>query len=74
VIKNIIGAVIGAKLAGKSPKADSATGATTGAIAASAIPFIISRMSLPSLLAIGAGGYLLKRHHDKQEARKKPFA
>ena len=74
MIKNIIGAVIGAKLAGKSPRADSATGATTGAIAASAIPFIISRMSLPSLLAIGAGGYLLKRHHDKQEARKKPFA
>lgn len=73
MIKNIIGAVIGAKLAGKSPKADSAAGATTGALAASAIPFIISRMSLPSMLAIGAGGYLLKRHHDKKEAGKKLY-
>lgn len=70
MIKNILGAVIGAKLAGKSPKADNATGATAGALAASAIPFVISRLSVPSMLAIGAGGYLLKRRHDKKEARK----
>lgn len=74
MIKNIIGAVIGAKLAGKTPRADSAAGATTGAIAASAIPFIISRLSLPSLIAIGAGGYLLKRHHEKQEAARNTLA
>lgn len=71
MIKNIIGAIVGAKLAGKSPKADSATGATTGALVVSAIPFIVSRLSVPSMIAIGAGGYLLKRHHDKQEASKK---
>lgn len=73
MIKNIIGAVIGAKLAGKSPKADSAAGATTGALAASAIPYIISRMSLPSMLAIGGVGYLLKRQHDKKEASKQLY-
>lgn len=74
MIKNIIGAIVGAKLAGKSPKADSAAGATTGALAASAIPFIVSRMSVPSMLAIGAGGYLLKRRHDKKQARKLPYS
>lgn len=74
MIKNIVGAFIGAKLMGKTHKADSATGATTGAIAASAIPFIISRMSLPSLLAIGAGGYLLKKHNDRKGARKLPYS
>lgn len=73
MIKNIVGAIIGAKLAGKSPKADSAAGATTGALAASAIPFIISRLSLPSMLAIGGAGYLLKRHRDKKEASKRLY-
>jgi hypothetical protein len=74
MIKNIIGAVVGAKLAGKTPKANSAAGATTGAIAAPAIPFVISRLSLPSLIAIGAGSYLLKRHHEKQAAARNPLA
>lgn len=74
MIKNIVGAIIGAKLAGKTPKADSAAGATTGAIAASAIPFIISRMSLPSLLAIGAGGYLLKKRSERKGSRKLPYS
>lgn len=74
MIKNIIGAYLGAKIAGKSPKADSAAGATTGAIAASAIPFIISRMSLPSMLLLGAGGYLVKRRQDKKQASRYPRA
>ena len=72
MIKNIVGAYLGAKIAGKSTKADSAAGATTGAIAASAIPFILSRMSLPSMLLLGAGGYLVKRHQDKKQAGKYP--
>ncbi|WP_379920736.1 hypothetical protein [Erythrobacter sp. R86502] len=68
MIKNILGAVIGAKVAGNSPKVDNAAGAATGAIAATAIPFIISRLSLPAMVAVGAGGYFLKRHRDKQAA------
>ncbi|WAC25102.1 hypothetical protein [Blastomonas sp. SL216] len=65
MIKNVIGAVIGAKLAGPTSKADSAKGATTGALAASAIPFVLSRMSLPTMLAVGVAGYYIKKHYDK---------
>ncbi len=66
MIKNIIGAVVGAKLMGESPKVDNAAGAATGAFAATAIPFALSRLSLPAMLAIGVGGYLYKKHRDKQ--------
>jgi small ligand-binding sensory domain FIST len=61
MIKNIVGAVIGAKIAGKSPKADSPAGAATCALAASVIPFVLSRLSLPVMIAVLAGGYLLNR-------------
>lgn len=63
MIKNIIGAVAGAKLA-QNTKVDNGTGAILGSVA----PAIIARMSLPAMLAIGAGGYLLKRHRDQQAA------
>lgn len=61
MIKNIIGAVAGAKLA-QNTKVDNGTGAILGSIA----PALIARLSLPALVAIGAGGYLLKRHRDQQ--------
>lgn len=64
MIKNILGAVIGAKIAGKSPKVDNPAGAATGALAASVIPFVISRLSVPVMVAILAGGYLLSRQKD----------
>lgn len=70
MFKKIIGAVIGAKLAGNSPKADSAAGAAGGALAATALPFVITRISIPALLAVGVGGYLFKRHHEKSAAEK----
>lgn len=63
MIKNIIGAVAGAKLA-KNTKVDNGTGAILGSVA----PALIARMSLPALVAIGAGGYLLKRRRDQQTA------
>jgi hypothetical protein len=62
MIKNIIGAAIGSKLAKQSPNVDNGTGAAIGAIA----PVVLSRMSLPLLVAVGAGGYLLKRRRDNQ--------
>ncbi|MFO6430215.1 hypothetical protein ACLBKT_09005 [Erythrobacter sp. W302b] len=61
MIKNIIGAVAGAKLA-QNTKVDNGTGAILGSIA----PALIARLSLPALVAIGAGGYLLKRYRDQQ--------
>lgn len=64
MLKNILGAVVGAQLAKKSDKVDNGTGAILGSIA----PALIARMSLPAMIAIGAGGYLLKRHRDQQAA------
>ena len=61
MIKNILGAVAGAKLA-ENTKVDNGTGAILGSVA----PALIARMSLPALVAIGAGGWLLKRYRDKQ--------
>lgn len=67
MIKNVVGAVVGSKLAQNSKNVGSTTGAATGAIAGTVIPMVLSRMSLPALVVIGAGGYLLKRYRDKQE-------
>ncbi|MHA7820069.1 MAG: hypothetical protein ACX930_10530 [Erythrobacter sp.] len=67
MIKNVVGAIVGSKLAQNSTNVGNTAGAATGAIAGTVLPFVLSRMSLPALVAIGAGGYLLKRYRDKQE-------
>ena len=64
MIKNVLGAVLGAQLAKKTSKVDNGTGAVLGSLA----PMVIARMSLPTMVAFGAGGYLLKRYRDKQAA------
>jgi hypothetical protein len=61
MIKNIIGAAVGANIA-KNTKVDNGTGAILGSLA----PALIARMSLPAMVAIGVGGYMFKRHRDKQ--------
>lgn len=61
MLKNIIGAAVGANIA-KNTKVDNGTGAILGSIA----PALIARMSLPTMLALGVGGYMFKRHRDKQ--------
>ena len=68
MLKNVIGAVLGSKLAPKSPT----TGSATGAMLASAVPFVISRLSIPTMIALGAGGYLVKRAIDKNAEEKQP--
>lgn len=62
MLKKIIGAAIGAKLAKNSPAMGGATGAALGA----AVPFVLSRMSLPTMVMLGVGGYFAKRWYDKQ--------
>lgn len=62
MIKNVLGAVVGAQLAKNTPKIDNGTGAIIGSI----VPAVIARMSLPTMIALGVGGYLLKRHRDQQ--------
>ena len=64
MIRKLIGAAIGASLAKKHP----AAGGATGVVLATAVPFIISRVSLPAMIVLGAGGYVAKRFMDKNTA------
>lgn len=62
MLKKIIGGVVGAKLAKKSPKMSGTTGAALGA----AVPLVLARASLPAMVALGVGGYFAKRWYDKK--------
>ena len=62
MLKKIIGGVVGAKLAKKSPKMSGTTGAALGA----AVPLVLARASLPAMVALGVGGYFAKRWFDKK--------
>jgi hypothetical protein len=68
MIRKLIGAAVGASLAKRNP----AAGGVTGAMLASAVPFVLSRISLPAMAAIGVGGYLAKRYMDKRDAQPAP--
>ncbi len=63
MLKRIIGAAIGAKLAKNSPAVGGATGAALGA----AVPWVIGRLSLPGMIALGIGGYAAKRYMERRE-------
>lgn len=63
MFRQIIGAALGSKLAKQTPAVGGATGAALGA----AVPFIISRMSIPAMVVVGAGGYLAKKYYDKKK-------
>jgi hypothetical protein len=62
MLKKIVGAAIGAKLVKGSP----AVGGATGVAIATAVPFIISRASLPGMIMLGAAGYVFKRYRDQR--------
>lgn len=63
MLKKIIGAAIGAKLAKNSPAVGGATGAALGA----AVPWVLGRLSIPGMIALAAGGYVAKRVLDSKE-------
>ncbi|MEE4201454.1 hypothetical protein [Erythrobacter sp.] len=62
MLRNLVGALVGSQVTKQIPIA----GGTAGAILGSAIPFALRRMSLPVILAVGAGGYFYKKHLDKK--------
>ncbi len=62
MMRKLIGAAIGASVAKRHP----AAGGVTGAVLASAVPFVLTRISLPAMVVLGAGGYVAKRWLDKQ--------
>ncbi len=64
MIKQVIGAAIGSKVAKQTPAIGGATGAALGA----AVPFIISRLSIPAMVVMGAGGYVAKRYFDRKKS------
>ncbi|QIQ86964.1 hypothetical protein [Erythrobacter sp.] len=63
MLRSLIGAAAGSKLAKRYP----VLGGATGVVAARAAPFIIKRISIPAMLAMGAGGYLAKRYFDRKD-------
>ena len=67
MIAKIIGAAVGAKAAKESKALGGATGAALGAV----VPFVVRRLSIPTMLVMGAGGYAAKRFFDKKQAEDK---
>ena len=63
MIRRLIGGAIGARLAKGHP----ALGGATGVALATAVPFIISRVSLPAMVVLGVGGYVAKRYLDQRK-------
>ena len=64
MIGKIIGAFVGNKMAKQTRGIGGATGAALGVV----VPTILARMSLPGMIAVGAGGYLAKKLADKKAA------
>lgn len=66
MIGKVIGAFVGDKVAKQTSGIGGAGGAALGVIAAS----VLRRMSLPAVIALGAGGYLAKKYSEKREREK----
>lgn len=64
----MIGKIIGAVAGSKAAKHSRNIGGTGGALLGAAAVPLVRRMSIPALLAIGAGGYAYKRWNDKRSA------
>lgn len=60
MIGKIISAAVGGKLAQQTKGMDG----TTGAIIGAAAPFILRRLSIPGMIALGVGGYVAKKIFD----------
>jgi uncharacterized membrane protein YebE (DUF533 family) len=67
MIRKIVGAALGAKIARNSPVAGGAAGAVIG----TALPFVLSRVALPGLAAIGAGAYAFNHYRKRRSAAEK---
>ncbi|MEP2234144.1 MAG: hypothetical protein ABJM58_01535 [Alteripontixanthobacter sp.] len=67
----MIGKVIGAALGSKVAKNTRGIGGTTGAALGAFAPAVLARLSIPTMLAVAAGGYAYKKYQDKQTAKAK---
>ena len=68
MIGKIIGAYAGDKLAKKTSSIGGPGGAALGVVAAT----VLSRLSLPAMLVLGAGGYVAKKVCEKKGGKIEP--
>jgi hypothetical protein len=64
MIGKMIGALVGGRVAQQARGIEGPTGALLGVVATTAL----RRISLPTMIALGAGGYFAKKYFDKQKA------
>ena len=64
----MIGKMIGALAGREAAKHTAAIGGPTGALLGAAVPFVLSRVSLPAMVALGVGGYAWKKFTDKKDS------
>lgn len=65
----MIGKIIGGLAGAQASKHFRNIGGTGGAILGAAVVPVISRMRLPALIALGAGGYAVKKLLDRKKAQ-----
>lgn len=65
MIGKILGAFVGGKVAQHVRGIEGPTGAALGVLA----PALLRRLSLPTMIALGVGGYLAKKVLDGETAR-----
>ncbi|UYH55103.1 hypothetical protein N6L26_00590 [Qipengyuania sp. SS22] len=63
MIGKVIGAFVGDRLAKQTGGIGGASGAALGVVATS----VLRRMSLPAMVALGVGGYVVKKVIDKKQ-------
>ena len=65
MIGKVLGAFVGGKAAQHVRGIEGPTGAALGVLA----PALLRRLSLPAMIALGVGGYLVKKAVDQQDAK-----
>lgn len=68
MIGKIIGAYVGDRLARQTSAIGGASGAALGVVAST----VLRRMSLPTMIAFGVGGYVVKKALDRRQAEEAP--
>ena len=62
----MIGKIVGAVLGGSIASQTRSIGGPTGAMIGAAVPFVLRRMSIPGMIALGVGGYAVKKYLDRK--------
>lgn len=66
----MFGKIIGAIAGSKAAKHSRHIGGTRGALMGVASASLLRKLSIPAVLAIGAGGYALKKYKDRKDAER----